>query len=825
VAIALLALGVVALCVPTSAGAQPSARGVLKAGELPQPLPLFPADNWWNTDISQAPLDARSDAFVQFIGPTRTLHPDWGHESGDTLPDPIIYGMPYIVVSGSEPLEPVTFDYDDESDAGAPGRPPGYPIPVEARSEPRWIEGGVPGGGSSGDRHLLIVDRDRRLLFELYALRWDIAASRWFAGSGAVFPLDSNLRRPETWTSADAAGLAILPGLVRYDEMVSTQPIRHAFRVTVRATNGYVYPASHRAGSNPSALPMGARLRLKASKDLSQYSPEMRRIFQAMKTYGLIVADNGSDMFITGTYDPRWNMGPILTAFRSLRASDFEVVQLGWRPPAQPPPPTDADGDGLPDDWERQAGLDPGSGTGDNGRDGDPDGDGVPNWREFDDHTHPRGVPRRYFAEGVTSGFFDTQFALFNPGDSSANLLLRFERSDGAIVTAWRTLGPLERQTLDVGGVSGMQQAEFATRIEAGSFVVADRTVSWDRAGYGAHADTGVVSPAQQWYFAEGATHSGFDLFYLLQNPSGVSADVRVDFLRPGGQPVISRSYSMAPNSRQTIWVNQVDPLLATAEVSAIVSTTAPGGIVAERAMYLSRGGQTFAAGHAAAGVSAPWPRWFLAEGATGPLFDEFVLLANPNDSLVVVDLRFLLPDGRVLSSSRTVPAASRETVWVNHEHPDLARAAVSVIAESRGGEGIIVERAMWWPASGAWHEAHASVGTTEDGEAWAVAAGESGPGLSTYVLVANVADVAAPVTFTVCFEGGAQTLVSRVLPPNSRTTIDVGAEVPGASGRRFAVLVEGTAGARLVVERAIYWDAGGVSWAAGTSATGVKLR
>ncbi|HMC22229.1 MAG TPA: hypothetical protein VKL19_10305, partial [Thermoanaerobaculia bacterium] len=184
-----------------------------------------------------------------------------------------------------------------------------------------------------GDRHMLIVDRDNRILYELYALRW--TGSRWEAGSGAVFPLDSNARRPDGWTSADAAGLAILPGLIRYDEAFGTQPIRHAFRFTVRSTNGYVYPASHRAGSTSGALPMGARLRLKASKDLSSYPPDVQRIFQAMKTYGLIVADNGTDMYISGTYDTRWNNDVLNPAFGSLTTSDFEVVQLGWQPSAR----------------------------------------------------------------------------------------------------------------------------------------------------------------------------------------------------------------------------------------------------------------------------------------------------------------------------------------------------------------------------------------------------------------------------------------------------------------------------------------------------------
>jgi hypothetical protein len=310
-----------------------SAQAPVRGGALPPPLPLFPPGNWWNTDISGAPVDPNSAAFITFIGSTRGMHPDFGGDSGD--PDAPIYGMPYLTVSGAQPLVPVTFDYDDESDRGAPGRPIGYPIPEQAKAEQRWIEGGLAGAdpNADGDRHMLIVDRDNRILFELYALHW--TGSRWEAGSGATFPLDSSARRPEGWTSADAAGLAILPGLVRYDEVFGSEPIRHAFRVTVRRTNGYVYPASHRAGSNAGALPMGARLRLKAGKDISGFPEPLRRVFQAMKTYGLIVADNGSDMYISGTYDTRWDNDVLNPAFAAVKAGDFEVVQLGWQPTAR----------------------------------------------------------------------------------------------------------------------------------------------------------------------------------------------------------------------------------------------------------------------------------------------------------------------------------------------------------------------------------------------------------------------------------------------------------------------------------------------------------
>jgi hypothetical protein len=313
-------------------------------GVVPGPLPLFPADNWWNQDISSAPVDARSGQFIAFInnGGTRRLHPDFGgYESPGSQN---IYGFPYIVVSGDQPKVAVQFHYADESDGvdHATGVSfPFYPIPEEAKTQPYWIEGGPPGSaGVGGDRHILIVDRDNRHLYELFALAWN--GTQWTAGSGAFFDLDSNARRPDGWTSADAAGLAILPGLVRYDEAFGADEIRHAFRVTVRATNNfYVWPASHRAGSNTSALPLGARLRLKSTVNLSPFPPEIQRIFRAMQRYGLIVADNGSDMYISGAFDPRWNNNVLNPAFRALNANDFEVIELGWRGGncARPAPP------------------------------------------------------------------------------------------------------------------------------------------------------------------------------------------------------------------------------------------------------------------------------------------------------------------------------------------------------------------------------------------------------------------------------------------------------------------------------------------------------
>jgi hypothetical protein len=347
----LLAVTAALLTISTSF-AQCPATVPAQGAALPAPLPLFPPDNWWNADISSAPADPNSASFIAFInnGGTRKLHPDFGGEASPGSED--IYGMPYAIVSGSQPKLAVAFDYWDESDGVNPATGQGiafYPIPAEAITQPHWIEGGAPGNvdqRSASDRHLFVIDCTNRYLYELYNVYYDAGSSKWYAGSGAFFDMNTNHRRPDTWTSADAAGLAIFPGLVRYDEAwnAAVTDIGHAFRVTVRATNGYVYPASHRAGSTSGALPMGARLRLKSNVGgldpaLRTSDPNAQKIFRAMQKYGLLVADNGSDMYITGTFDTRWNNGILNPAFATLTASDFEVVQLGWAPSTSTAPP------------------------------------------------------------------------------------------------------------------------------------------------------------------------------------------------------------------------------------------------------------------------------------------------------------------------------------------------------------------------------------------------------------------------------------------------------------------------------------------------------
>ncbi len=347
---ALAALALAAAAGAQSPGASRPAASVSIAPRLeaavPGPLPLFPATHWWNVDVSAAPVDGGSTGFLDYIDANgvRPLHPDFG----GTLDDGVsIYGFPYIVVGADQPRKTVEFVEPSESDGvdhSTETSYPFYPIPDEAITQAHWVEGGDPGQvdlRGDQDRHVLILDRDARFLYELYNVWWD--GSSWLAYSGAAFDLTSNARRPDGWTSADAAGLAILPGLVRYDEAYGADEIRHAFRMTVRHTKAYVFPASHKAGlQDPPALPMGARLRLKPGVQVSSADPGVQRVVRALKTYGMIVADNGTDMYVSGTWDERWDNDVWNPALGELTAHDFEVVQLGWKPPMAPALAVDA---------------------------------------------------------------------------------------------------------------------------------------------------------------------------------------------------------------------------------------------------------------------------------------------------------------------------------------------------------------------------------------------------------------------------------------------------------------------------------------------------
>jgi hypothetical protein len=270
--------------------------------------PLFPDNNIWNRDISTLPVHRNSANFIASIGMAGHLHAGFGAGLWNGRP----IGVPYIIVPGSQPNVPVSFTYADESDPGP------YPIPPNAP-----IEGG---SQSSGNRHVIVVDSGTCNLYEMYS-SYPQQNGSWNAGSGAVWNLASNALRPSTWTSADAAGLPMLPGLVRYDE-VASGVITHALRFTVnRSQRAFLWPARHydSSSTDPNLPPMGLRLRLKASFDISSFSPRNRIILTALKHYGMYVADNGSSWDLYGAPDNRWNNDDLHT-LGSITGSAFEVV-------------------------------------------------------------------------------------------------------------------------------------------------------------------------------------------------------------------------------------------------------------------------------------------------------------------------------------------------------------------------------------------------------------------------------------------------------------------------------------------------------------------
>jgi hypothetical protein len=276
---------------------------------------VFPANNVWNTRIDGAPVSRMSEQYISSVVPTSALHPDWDDMSTG-------YGIPYNVVGNGTPMYYPTFADAGESDKGP------YPIPAKPLIEGELQNPGCNQATDGQDHHLLVVDYSNCKLYELYQASCRVVNGKqeWTAYSGAIWSLGSDALRPFGWTSADAAGLPMLPGLVRYDEVASGH-INHALRITFNHTyNSYVWPARHNAGlSDPYLPPMGMRVRLKASVDISKYPADLRVVLTALKEYGAFVADNGSSGFLTGVPDKRWNMNDMLQ-IRNLHVSDLEFV-------------------------------------------------------------------------------------------------------------------------------------------------------------------------------------------------------------------------------------------------------------------------------------------------------------------------------------------------------------------------------------------------------------------------------------------------------------------------------------------------------------------
>ncbi len=470
-------------------------------------------------------------------------------------------------------------------------------------------------------------------------------------------------------------------------------------------------------------------------------------------------------------------------------------------------------------------GLNPASAAGADGFTGDPDADGVPNNVELASRTHPRGFTQfsRLLAEGASSVFFDTTIALLNPDTQPARVLLRVLKDDGSTVPWAVTIAPKRRLTINPGQLQSIVSSAFSTIVEADRQVVVERTMRWDQTGYGAHAEKALTGPATTWYFAEGS-QGFFYTFVLLTNPSTLPNRARVRFLIEGGAP-FEETVTVAPLARFTFDPGGYAPLRNQSFGIEVTFLDQPGA--AERAMYFGTPPDVlWKAGHESAGVTAPATEWFLAEGATGPYFETFILAANPGTQLANVTLTFFTDAGQTVTRQKTIAPGGRLTVNLE-EAPELANAAVATRVTS--DVPIVVERAQYWPSvPSLWQESHNSFGVTQTAPRWALAEGQAGLAdfAQTYILLANTnaSDVSVQVEFI--RELDAPIVHTYNVPSNSRFNVPVGSfgtVVAELREERFGAVVTSTGGP-IVVERAVYYTRDGNIWSAGTNATGTPL-
>jgi hypothetical protein len=480
---------------------------------------------------------------------------------------------------------------------------------------------------------------------------------------------------------------------------------------------------------------------------------------------------------------------------------------------------SDTDADGMPDAWESANGLNPTTPADANQ---DADGDTVTNLGEYLAQTDPQVSNVWNLSEGAT-GFFTERLAVANPGDSQATFNVRFLTRDGDTITRDYELGALQRMTIPVNEVPGLADADVSAVVTSTrGNVVVERTMIWnarDGTNYEGHTGKGVPAARTRWYLAEGDANF-FDTWILFANANATAATVSVTYLLPGGA-TIPASYSVAPNSRMTVFANDVPGLRGSA-FSTVIDSTVP--ITVERAMYFTTDDRLWTGGHESAAVEAPATSWFVAEGRTGPLFDTYLLLANPGANATRATVRYLKPGGAFVERTYDLPQTSRTTVLLDEiEGLEDTDVSASIQADSP----IIVERAMYWPgAFPAWYGAHNSAGVTSTGTRWALAEGEVGGAaeFQSWILIANPLNTSATVTVTFLREGQAPTQIQRTVPANARLTISAAEADTGLTpGEKFGALVVATQ--PIVVERAMYWNALGQFWGGGTNETGIRLR
>lgn len=485
--------------------------------------------------------------------------------------------------------------------------------------------------------------------------------------------------------------------------------------------------------------------------------------------------------------------------------------------PGPPVPPADADGDGLPDEWESRFGLNPASASGDDGASGDPDGDGVSNLAEFHGTTDPRISNTLHLAEGAT-GFFAERISIVNPNVEDAAFTVTFLTDGAAPIERSYTLEGQRRLTIAVQDIPRLAAAEVSAVVNTTrGGVVAERTMQWN-AGSGAHTAKAVPRARAQWYLAEGEA-GFFDTYLLFANANTEPAAVTATYLLESGA-TLARPYVVAAQSRTTVHANGVPGLQGKA-FSTVVTSSLP--ITVERAMYFSTPGRMWAGGHASAALDTPAVEWFTAEGRTGPFFDLYLLIANPGTTSSAATVRYLKPDGSVVTRPYSLAPQSRTTIHVDRI-PGLEDTDVS--AAISASQPILVERAMYWPGSDPtrWYGAHASTGLTSTGTRWVLAEGEWGgvQQFETFVLLANASATASVATLLFMRVNRTPLTLTRVVPANGRLTVSAG-EVGLSPGEQFGVLIDSTQ--PIAVERALYSSSSGQFWAAGSSETGTRLR
>ena len=428
-----------------------------------------------------------------------------------------------------------------------------------------------------------------------------------------------------------------------------------------------------------------------------------------------------------------------------------------------------------------------------------------------------------YLSEGATGAFFDTDIGLFNAAAVPAPVELRFLPESGAPIVESLTLGAAGATVVHADSV--VPPGGFSTVVRSTDAVplAIERTMYWDATRYGGHGGTAVDGASTRWLFAEGA-QGFFDTYVLLANDNASAVTATVRFLRETGGPVVITP-SLPAHSRTTIWAGAVAGLPG---ASFGIEVTAPSPIIAERAMYFPHGaGHVFEGGTGAAGVTHGSQTWFLAEGATGPFFECFLLVSNPDAVAASVTFTYLLPSGATLTRTAVVPANGRLTINVEGVDPQLADTPVSTTVTS--DRAIVVERAMYWPDfSVGWQEAHDSFGVTAPGLRWGVGNGMVGTaqGFETYVLLANPNAVPAEVevVFVKADSPTAPIVKSYTLAPTSRRNVAVSVDVPELGAGAFGVEVRVVNYQPIVVEKAMYWNADGVTWAGGSGVTGSRL-